>query len=145
MRCYEKGFELAGKMKRLPGELTHIDGFKIEDIYRCEVELKASSTDIPWEVIPRRDQYFAGSYPFCADVLPGIEADILQRRPAREPQAELSVALENLRIQFGPTIFTALMAYGGDMTAVWDKIIGDHHNQALIEAGVLLVDHEPIF
>jgi hypothetical protein len=54
----------------------------------------------------------------------------------------LAVALENLRIQFGPTIFTALMAYGGDMTAVWDKIIGDHHNQALIEAGVLLVDHE---
>ena len=142
MRCYEKGYELAGKMKRLPGELTHIDGFKVEDIYRCEVELKASSTDIPWEVIERRDQYFAGAYPFCADVLPGIEADILQRRPAREPQTELAVALENLRIQFGPTIFTALMAYGGDMTAVWDKIIGDHHNQSLIEAGVLLVDHE---
>lgn len=142
MRCYEKGFEMAGKVKRLLGELTHIDGFKVEDIYRCEVELKAVSTDIPWEVIERRDQYFAGAYPFCADVLPGVEADILQRRPEREPQTDLAVALENCRIQFGPTIYTALMAYGGDITAVWDKIIGREHNQSLIESGVLLVDHE---
>ena len=142
MRCYEKGFEMLSRLKRLPGECTHIDGFKVEDIYRCEVELKASNTDIPWEVIERRDQYFAGSYPFCADILPNIEADILQRRPQREPQMDLAVALENCRIQFGPTIFTALMAYQGDMTTVWNKIIGKHHNQGLIEAGVLLVDHE---
>ena len=141
-RGYEKGFEIEGKMKRLPGLLTHIDGFKIEDIYRCEVELKAVGTDIPWEVIERRDQYFAGAYPFCADVLPGVEADILQRRPEREPQTDLAVALENCKIQFGPTIYTALMAYNGDMTAVWDKIIGREHNMSLIEAGVLLVEHE---
>lgn len=143
MRCYEKGLERAGKVEaRSPGILTHIDGFKVEDIYRCEVELKASNTDIPWEVIDRRDQYFAGAYPFCADILPNVEADILQRRPQREPQTDLAAALENCRIQYGPTIFTALAAYQGDMTAIWDKIIGDHHNQSLVEAGVLLVDHE---
>lgn len=141
MRCYEKGFEMVSKMKRLPGDCTHIDGFRVEDIYRCEVELKAVTTNIPWEVIERRDQYFAGAYPFCADVLPGVEADILQRRPEREPQTDLAVALENCRIQFGPTLYTALMAYQGDMTAVWDKVIGKTHNQALLEAGVLLVDH----
>ena len=142
MRCYEKGFEILSKVRGLPGECTHLDGFRVEDIYRCEVELKASNTDIPWEVIERRDQYFAGAYPFCADILPDIEADILQRRPQREPQLDLAVALENCRIQYGATLFTALMAYQGDMTAVWDKIIGDHHNQALLEAGVLLVDHD---
>lgn len=141
MRCYEKGFELAGKM-RGPGIVTHIDGKRVEDIYRCEVELKASSSDIPWDVIGRRDQYFAGAYPFCADVLPDVEADILMRRPERAPQADLAAALENCRVQFGPTLFTALAAYQGDMTAVWDKVIGDHHNQTLLEAGVLLVDHE---
>ena len=37
---------------------------------------------------------------------------------------------------------TALHAYHGDITAVWEKILGDHHNHALLEAGVLLVDHE---
>jgi len=31
MRCYEKGFELAGKM-RGPGVVTHIDGKRVEDI-----------------------------------------------------------------------------------------------------------------
>jgi phage replication initiation protein len=143
MRCYEKGFELAGKYAaRLPGEITAIDNKAVEDIYRCEVEFKATGTDIPWEVIERRDQYFAGAYPFCADVLPGVEADILMRRPQREPQIDLQAALDNCRIQFGPTLFTAMMAYHGDITAVWDKVVGKEHNQRLLEAGVLLVDHD---
>lgn len=143
MRCYEKGFEIAAKFaSRLPGQVTMIDNKAVGDIYRCEVEFKATGTDIPWEVIERRDQYFAGAYPFCADVLPGVEADILMRRPQREPQIDLMAALDNCRIQFGPTLFTALMAYHGDMTAVWDKVVGREHNQRLIEAGVLLVDHD---
>ena len=143
MRCYEKGFEMVSKMGgNLPGKVTHIEGSRVEDIYRAEVELKAVSTDIPWDVVERRDQYFAGAYPFCADVLPGIEPDILKRRPEREAQTSLSAALENCRVQFGPTLFTALHAYHGDMTTVWEKIIGYGHNQALIEAGVLLIDHE---
>jgi DNA relaxase NicK len=138
-RAYEKGFEMVGKRGL---NVTHIDGHAIEDIYRCELELKAENTSIGWDVIERRDQYFAGAYPFCADVLPGIEADILMRRKERAPQTDLAVALENCRIQFGPTLYTALRAYDGDMTAVWDKVIGNHHAEALVQAGVLLVDHE---
>lgn len=140
-RAYEKGFELAAKYAG-PGTLTHIEGKRVEDIYRCELELKAVATDIPWHVIERRDQYFAGAYPFCADVLPGVEADILMRRPERAPQGDLAAALAHLKAQWGPTLYTALRAYGGDMTAVWDKVVGDHHSQPLLEAGVLLVDHE---
>ena len=64
------------------------------------------------------------------------------RRKERAPQLDLAAALANCRIQFGPTLYTALRAYHGDMTAVWDKVVGDHHAQPLIEAGVLLVDHE---
>jgi DNA relaxase NicK len=124
------------------GGCTHIDGKRIEDIYRCELELKAESGPIPWEVVERRDQYFAGAYPFCADVLPGVEADILMRRPERAPQTDLAAVLENCRIQYGASLFTALRAYHGDMTAVWDKVVGDHHSQALLEAGVLLVEHD---
>lgn len=143
MRCYEKGFQLAAKFAaRLPGHIESIDGFSLEDIYRCEVEFKATGTEIPWEVVERRDQYFAGAYPFCSDVLPGIEADILQRRPQRAPQLDLKAALDNCLIQYGPTLYTALRAYGGDILAVWDKVVGDHHNQALVEAGVLLVEHD---
>ena len=142
MRCYEKGRELVSKASARSGiEFTHIDGCPVEDIYRCEVEFKASGSDIPWEVVERRDQYFAGAYPFCADVLPGVEADILKRRPEREIQMDLQTALENCRIQYGPTLFTALHAYHGDIHAVWEKVLGKSHNNALLEAGVLLVDH----
>lgn len=139
LRAYEKGFEMNAKAG---GNLTHVDGHRIEDIYRTEIELKSSNTVLPWSLIERRDEYFAGSYPFCAELLPGVDADVLQRRPEREPQTDLAVALENIRIQYGPTIFTALHAYHGDMTTVWDKIIGNDHNQNLLEAGVLLVEHE---
>ncbi len=141
-RAYEKGRELVGKMGPVPGEVTHIDGFAVDDIYRCELELKAENRPIPWEVIGRRDQYFAGAYPFCAEVLPGIEPDILQRRPERAVQRDLQAALANIRTQYGKTIFTALMAYHGDVFEVWNRIVGTEHNQALVEAGVLLVDHD---
>lgn len=149
-RGYQKGHEMLAKVRaRLPaGEVTQIlmphknQYAHIDNIYRCEVELKAVSSDIPWEVIERRDHYFAGAYPFCSEILPNVDGDILKRRPEREAQASLSAALENCRIQFGPTLFTALHAYHGDMTAVWDQIIGERHSQPLIEAGVLLVEHE---
>lgn len=139
LRGYERGFLLAAGM---PGTVETIDGFPIEGIYRTEVELKAATRELEWGVIERRDQYFAGAYPFCADVLPGVEADILQRRKERAPQADLAMALAHCRTQFGSVLYTALRAYRGDMTAVWDKVIGDHHCKPLLEAGVLLVDHE---
>jgi DNA relaxase NicK len=148
MRCYEKGKELASKFlasAQLPaGEIggMTINGKNVEDIYRCEVEFKAASKDLPWDIIPRRDQYFAGAYPFCADILPGVECDILQRRPERIPQMTLSAVLDQVQRQFGSTLYTALHAYQGDMTSVWDRIVGDKHNERLVEAGVLLVDHE---
>ncbi len=143
MRNYEKGFEMLAKLGgNLPGIATHIEGSKIQDIYRCEVEFKAVNRDIPWEVIERRDHFFAGAYPFCAEILPGVEVDTLKRRPERESQVSLAAALENGKVQFGPTFFTALHAYHGDIMAVWEKIVGTHHSQPLLEAGVLLVEHE---
>ena len=75
-------------------------------------------------------------------MLPGIEPDILQRRPEKAPQRELAAALANCRTQYGDTLYTALRAYGGDIGAVWDKVVGVKHNKSLIEAGVLLFEHE---
>jgi DNA relaxase NicK len=133
---------MAAQMPSFGNQITHIDGHPIEGIYRCEIELKAVNSDIPWDVITRRDQYFAGSYPFFSDVLPGVNGDTLIRRPEREAQADLALALEHVRIQYGSTIFTGLTAFHGDVFALLAKIVGDKHNQQLIEAGVLLVDHE---
>lgn len=142
-RFYEKGFEmLAGFPEAAAEEITHIDGFPVEGIYRSEIELKAKTRPIPWEVIERRDEYFAGSYPFCAEILPGVEPDILQRRPERAPQLELAAALAHCRQSYGRALFTALHAYGGDIGAVWERIVGDKHSPRLLAAGVLLVEHE---
>ena len=140
LRAYEKGFELAGKFPT--PNVTHIDGCAVEDIYRVEVELKAETRPIPWEVVDRRDQYFAGAYPFCSDVLPGVEADILMGRPERAPQRDLAACLEQVRVQYGNALFTALTAYHGDIGAVWDRIVGREHHEGLLQAGVLLVEHE---
>jgi DNA relaxase NicK len=140
-RAYEKGFELASKL-RLPGTLLKIDGHNVEDIYRCELELKSEGTTLTFEVIEQRDQFFAGAYPFCKELLPHVEPDILQRRPEKGPQRELMAALANCRAQFGNTLFTALTAFHGDIGAVWDKVVGKDHNRHLVEAGVLLVDHD---
>ena len=141
-RGYEKGFELRAKMGRAGESIVAIDGFPLEDIYRCEVELKSKATLVPWEAIERRDQYFAGSYPFLGQLLPGVESDILMRRPERGPQMSLQVALANCRIQFGATLFTACAAYGGDILRVWDAVVGKCHNADLLAAGVMHVEHE---
>jgi phage replication initiation protein len=141
LRCYEKGLEMAAKIPFFGGDVREIDGKRVEDIYRVELELKAADTDIPWEVLDRRDEFFAGAYPFCADVLPNVDADILMRRPSRAPQTDLAAVLKHCQIQYGQALFTALHAYEGDITAVWDKIIGRQHSEPLLEAGVLLVDH----
>jgi phage replication initiation protein len=142
VRGYEKGFEMLTKLPRsIADATTHIEGFPVEGIYRTEVEFKAQTRDIPWDVIGRRDEYFAGSYPFCADILPGVDADILQRRPERAPQTDLRAALGYVRDMWGSTLFTALAAAQGDIGAVWAQIVGKDHNKALLAGGVLVVDH----
>jgi hypothetical protein len=44
-------------------------------------------------------------------------------------------------VQYGATLYTALHAYEGDIGAVWEKIVGKEHNKALLESGVLMVEH----
>lgn len=142
-RSYEKGYQMLQGVRLPIGTDTLIDGHPVQGIYRCEVELKAArDVLIPWGVIDARDQYFAGAYPFGAAILPGVESDILMRRKERKPQRDLATAAANCRIQFGPTLFTMLHAYQGDIGACWAQIVGDHHCESLLEKGVLLVDHE---
>lgn len=142
-RGYEKGREL---LKDHPGHwqglITHIDGARVEDLYRLEVEFKPKHQRLPDDLIERRDQYFAGAYPFLGHVLRDVEPEIFVQRRERGPQLDLDAALAQVRHQYGSTLFTALAAYHGDMLAVWDRIVGSKHNGALVDAGVLRVEHE---
>lgn len=141
LRGYEKGYELISKF---PSEaralIDDIDGVPIGDIYRLELEQKAKAAALPSDLIDRRDQYFAGAYPYLQKVL-DVEPEIFAQRRERGPQTDLAAALANIRHQYGSTLFTALIAHHGDISAVWEKVVARTHNRALVEAGVLLVDH----
>lgn len=139
LRAYEKGFELAKDFPHLT--LTEINEIPIEDIYRLEVEFKAKSAMLPEDLIQNRDQYFAGAYPYLQTVL-NVDPEVFTQARERGPQRNLQAALENIRYQYGSTLFTALAAYGGDLGAVWEKIIGNKDNEALVALGVLDVEHE---
>lgn len=138
LRAYEKGFEQARKFPKM--RITHFDGVPIEDWYRLEVELKAKHQPLPEDLIENRDQYFSGAYPYLQSVL-DVEPQVLKMSRDRSPQRSLESMLEIIRQQYGTSLFTALVAHHGDIGAVWEKIVGSHHNQRLVEDGVLMVDH----
>lgn len=138
-RFYEKGRKWAAESAF---DLVEIDGCPVEGIYRSEIEYKAQrEVPLTWDLISRRDEYFAGSYPFCAEILPGVEPEILKGLPESRVRRTLASALEVCKAQFGATLYTALHAYEGDIGAVFQRIVGDRHNVSLLEAGVLMVDH----
>ena len=133
-RGYEKGLQLAQGR-------TEIDGIPVEDWFRTELELKAKSGPLPADIIDRRDQYFAGAYPYLQQLLSDVEPEILIQTRERVPQLFLQDQLNHVRRMFGSTLFTALQCYGGDYLAVWDRVVGDKHSAQLLAAGVLMVEH----
>jgi phage replication initiation protein len=145
MRAYEKGYELMAGIKSRNGlDITHIDGAAVADIYRLELELKPKNVPHPIDLIEKRDQYFAGAYPYLQSVI-DIEPEIFQTKKDRGPQRDLEAALSQVRRQYGNTLFTALFAFHGDVGAVWEKVVGSNHNVALLTKGVLMVEHEGIY
>lgn len=139
LRAYEKGYELV-KGVRGDLEISYVDGVPIADIYRLELELKPKNAPLPADLIERRDEYFSGAYPYLQQVVQ-VEPEIFKQTRERGPQLDMEAALSQIRYQYGSTLFTALAAHAGDVGAVWDKIVGKKHNEALLAKGVLMVEH----
>lgn len=144
LRAYEKGFQL---IKDVPASLrdsvTHIDGNPVDLMYRLEVEFKDVDKVLPWSMLVDSDPYFVGAYPFLASVLPGISASSMMVKDpfGRAAQLELQAQLDNCRRAYGKIIRAAVDAYGGDSDRVLRQIMAMEPSQALIEAGILTVDH----
>jgi len=138
LRCYEKGLELVKAYPR--GTIRSIDGVPVEDIYRVELEVKAKDGPLPVDLVDKRDQYFAGAYPYLQTLL-DVKPEVFVQSRDKGPQHDLSGMLAHIRQQYGNTLFTAMVAHHGDIGAVWEKIVGDRHNVNLVQAGVLMVDH----
>ena len=143
-----EGFDLAEHIFKTEVRIDRTSGepklmaFQMADWWRDEVEFKPVDSPLPLDIVEQRDQYFAGAYPYLGKVLPTVEAQPLITRRERMPQLELAKLLETVKHQYGNSLFTALHAYEGDIGAVWDKIVGKKHNRLLIDAGVLMVNHE---
>lgn len=149
-RAYEKGYELANQfalqLRHQTGERIDVDGMKIddvpiEDIFRVEVEFKPEPELCPLDILVNRDHYFAGAYPYLAKLVISNPQTFRLTAP-RLGALTMERALAECRRQYGDALFTALMLHHGDITAVWDKIVGFKHSQSLIEAGVLLAMSE---
>lgn len=85
--------------------------------------------------------YWRGAYPFLASILPGDKVPL--SAPEKLPQvADLEVALRNIRRQFGAVLYTALVAHGGDIGAVFDKVCGTEHSERLVRAGAMHQHYE---
>lgn len=164
LRGYEKGKQLLGPqlssaMKREREEfdwapwltardMQIVDGqplmVRLWDWWRLELELKPQTSQLPEDVIDRRDQYFAGAYPYLGQVLADVDSMALVMPRERGPQLDMFLALETMKRQWGNTLFTALVAHHGDICAVWAKVCGTKHNDRLVRAGVLMVDHDQV-
>ena len=162
LRGYEKGKQLLGpsitaSMQRDPeafdwadwvgARVPMVDGGELRSVpmwdwWRLELELKPQSGPLPEDLIDRRDQYFAGAYPYLGQVVRDVDPEALVIRRERGPRLDLAAALECVRRQWGSTLFTALVAHHGDIGAVWERIVGAKHNNRLVRAGVLMVDHD---
>jgi DNA relaxase NicK len=159
LRGYEKGKQLlAGaltsyeeddlspdnwRLARVTVEDEHGEAVSVPmwDWWRLELELKPQTAALPEDVIDRRDQYFAGAYPYLGELLSDVDSQALVMPRERGPQLDLAMALETMRKQWGSTLYTALVAYEGDIGAVWSKVVGKQHNERLVKAGVLMVEH----
>lgn len=142
LRCYEKGFEM---LTRVPqtwrASCSEINGRRIDQIYRVELELKPETKVIAWSAIGQRDEVFAGSYPFCADLLPGVAHVKLNPFPDLNPVLDLEASLDHCRTAYGGIIRAAILAHGGNVEKVLERISSMTPSRALIEAGVLTCDH----
>lgn len=142
LRCYEKGLEMLTKIpEAMRRTVTHIDGAAVEKIYRVELELKANEKYIPWCAIMRRDDVFASAYPFCAALLPGVSEFVMQKLPDFKPIMALETSLDHCRRAYGPILRAALLAHGGNREKVFSRILSDKPSSALIDAGILTVEH----
>lgn len=145
LRCYEKGFEMLQQVPEAHRRtVSHINDKRVENIYRVELELKPENKVIDWSAITQRDQVFAGAYPFCSELLPGVEHVRFAPFPDLKPIMTLEAALDNCRRAYGAILRAGVEAHGGGFEAqqkVLDRILSSTPSRALIEAGVLTCDH----
>lgn len=153
-RCYEKGLQLVAKQpaesitraahakllrsvpgKQLAEQLGDAWKDKLADWYRVEIQYRHDKDrPLSLDMLSRRDDFFAGAYPICEELLP--HADPI--RPAYIPDpAEIALIRKvwAMRVSYGPTVRTLL-----DLNVPEGTILGfiaaGYPSKKLREAGI---------
>ena len=144
-RFYEKGWEM---LKDLPADVRRavstvaVDGVGMvppDAVYRCEVEFRAKDGKvIPWQAVcSERDGHFAGAYPFCAELLEGVQPLRIAPVPQAAPRLELAIAMHHAARSYGGTIRAAYEAMGCDAEKVLALLMAAEPSRVLVESGAL--------
>lgn len=140
LRCYEKGKEsLKALAASQRAAITTYQGHHIEDVFRVELELKAKETFIPWPALQKRDQVFAGAYPFTAKLMANSVPWKMQKLPDFKPRATMTKALESCRHSYGGILRGAFQFFGGDHVRVLEMLMAEKPSDKLVEAGVFTI------
>ena len=154
LRAYEKGLEqargLAETLRGLGAGSPHgvsmaMDGVEgmhqITNIYRTEVEFKAvDDAIIGWDILEKsRDSYFVGAYPFCSELLPGVDAKRIQCDfPEQKTKLALMEQAAHCKRAYGG-LLAALMEVYKDPAEVVALLTASEPSQMLVEAGIYML------
>lgn len=149
-RGYEKGEEVFRKLPQLAQEqfrksfdegglkpdcTNSPEGATLKDWYRMEIEYKSNDRVLPINILIERDDFFAGSYPICSEVLPMANP----LRPKTLPNnldIEESLMFKHQGDQYGAFNYS-MLSKGINPIEVLRKIIEGHwgHSQRYLKAG----------
>jgi len=153
-RIYEKGLEVFSRLpedQRLMSEAREaVNGapeahtFVADDWLRLEVEYRRQGKDVPLPLgmMLRRDEFFAGAYPYFASALgvaDGVRPSVLKT----EFQVDVDVMMSHMRRSYG-TFVHSLISLGFTDQHLRECITSDRHNNKLVKSGLLGVMRQAV-
>lgn len=144
-RIYEKGLEVYANLPedlRLQSEARAMV-FNLEDKafadnwLRVEIEFsrQKKDRDLPLEMIVKRDEFFAGAYPYCADAL-GLADGLRPVTLKADLEVDLIKMIGHAKRAYGSLVHT-LGELGFSDSEVVEYLSTGSNNNKLVKSGVL--------
>jgi len=147
-RCYEKGLEVFARLPDAfreactdPQELIWgedqkaPEGTIAKNWLRVEIEFKAVDVVLPYSMLLERDEFFAGAYPMCAQILQISDGKRPKTLPKNE-DIENERMFMNAKNGYGNAVHTWRKC-GYTDAQILDKIDSGRNNQRMVKAGIL--------
>ena len=142
-RVYEKGLEVFAHMPeelRIASDAREaelgLEPVHADNWLRLEAEFRHEKDQpLPFEMLLQRDHYFAGSYPYFADVL----GETITARPVRvktDIQVDLLALIHNAKRSYGSLIYS-MRQLGFTNAEVVEHLSSDRNNDKLVRSGLL--------